>query len=92
MTKPEMVKTASTSQSLAQLRWRCRRGMLELDIFLNTFVEKQYAQLDSEQIAVFESMLDYPDQTLYELLIGKMQTVDTEVAELVSRIRKTVID
>lgn len=79
-------------QSLAQLRWRCRRGMLELDILLNAFVEKQYAFLDNKQIALFENLLDYPDQTLYELLIGKMQTVDREVAELVSRIRKAAVD
>ena len=26
-----------------RLRWQCRRGMLELDLMLETFVEKRYA-------------------------------------------------
>ena len=36
--------------SQAHLKWRCRRGMLELDILLNTFVEIEYNNLSKEDV------------------------------------------
>ncbi len=73
---------------ISQLRWRCRRGMLELDILLNTFLDKEYAALSAEQTNLFITLLDYPDQTLYELLMGKMQACDMNMARLITTIRQ----
>lgn len=51
----------------SRLRWRCRRGMLELDILLNEFLDKQYTELSIEQKNIFDQVLEYPDQLLYDL-------------------------
>jgi len=72
------------------LRWRCRRGMLELDIILNQFVNNQYSLLGSEQKSTFDLLLDYPDQLLFDLFLGHMQSSDNKVSELVQTIRQTV--
>jgi antitoxin CptB len=73
---------------LSQLRWRCRRGMLELDLLLNTFLDKEYASLTIQQSELFVTLLDYPDQVLFDLLMDKMQASDNGIAKLIERIRK----
>ena len=76
---------------LSRIKWRCRRGMLELDILLNQFVEKEYAALSNEQSILFDNLLDYPDQVLYDLLLDKMNSSDKAVSELIKAIRNTSI-
>jgi len=73
----------------AQLRWRCRRGMLELDILLNQFLDKQYLLLSDAQKNVLDQMLDYPDQLLFDLFLGHMDSSDNEVSNLVKTIRQS---
>lgn len=76
---------------LSRIKWRCRRGMLELDILLSQFVEKEYETLSKDQSVVFDALLDYPDQVLYDLLLEKMRPSDKAVSELVRAIRKTAL-
>lgn len=70
-----------------QIRWRCRRGMLELDLLLNDFVTKRYEKLDEAERSTFLRLLDYPDQTLLELLMGRMKPSDKDVVHVVKAIR-----
>jgi succinate dehydrogenase flavin-adding protein (antitoxin of CptAB toxin-antitoxin module) len=62
--------------------------MLELDLLLNAFLEKELASLDAEKRQVFEILLDYPDQVLFDLLMDKIPASNDDIAELVKRIRK----
>jgi antitoxin CptB len=78
--------------SASQLRWRCRRGMLELDLLLNTFVEMEYNSLTDEDVALFAILLDYQDQVLLDLLLGKMESPDNKIANLAARIRRVCHD
>lgn len=73
----------------SRLRWRCRRGMLELDLILNQFLDRGYDALDAGQKALLDRVLDYPDQLLFDLFLGHMVSSDKEVAALVSHIRHT---
>ena len=74
----------------SRLRWRCRRGMLELDLILNNFIDTEYQHLNNQQKQLLDQLLDYPDQLLFDLFLGFMQSADKEIAELVSYIRKSV--
>lgn len=56
---------------MARVRWRCRRGLLELDIVLGRFVEQHYAGLGIEQQAAFDTLLDMPDTELWDMIAGK---------------------
>ena len=71
----------------ADLRWQCRRGMLELDLILNNFIDNGLGSLADDERATFEHVLSYPDQTLYDLLLGNTVSADRKVAGLVQRIR-----
>ena len=71
----------------SELKWRCRRGMLELDILLNAYLDRQYATMTSEQIALFNKVLDYPDQVLFDLLLGNMTSSDIRINGMVAEIQ-----
>lgn len=72
---------------LARVRWRCRRGMLELDLFLERFVTQEYSGLAAGEKAALTRLLETPDTQLLDYLQGRQQPADPELAALVSRIR-----
>ena len=73
-------------------RWQCRRGMLELDLLLNNFVDKQVENLTAEQKQIFEQLLSYPDQTLLDLLLGNSVSSDPSIITIVRKIQTTSFD
>ena len=85
-----MMTESITLDSLSRLRWQCRRGMLELDLILNAFMDRGFDALDNEQKNIFKQILDYPDQLLFDLLLDQMKSSDREVASLVTHIRNTI--
>ncbi len=58
-------------KEMERIRWRTRRGMLELDIVLGRFVERHYAELDGAGRAAFDALLDMPDVELWDMITGK---------------------
>jgi antitoxin CptB len=72
----------------SELKWRCRRGMLELDILLNSYLDKNYSTMSQQQGDLFGEVLEYPDQVLFDLLLGNMQSSDARVNRLVSEIQR----
>lgn len=54
----------------AKMKWRCRRGMLELDLLLERFMAQGYDELSDEQMTVFKKILEEPDPDLYSWLMG----------------------
>lgn len=54
-----------------RLRWRCRRGMLELDALLHAFVEDGYRDLGPSEQLAFSRLLGREDIELYEWLAGR---------------------
>lgn len=55
-------------KELERLSWRCRRGMLELDIVLGRFVQQYYTNLNDVQKMAFDVLLDMPDQMLWDMI------------------------
>ncbi|MDX5333670.1 MAG: succinate dehydrogenase assembly factor 2 [Gammaproteobacteria bacterium] len=72
---------------LGRLRWQCRRGMLELDLLLRRFVDTGYTDLGGEERNAFARLLDYPDDTLLELLMGRMTSTEGEITRVIEKIR-----
>ena len=71
-----------------RLRWKCRRGMLELDIMLQSFLHKDFENLSSEDARYFEQLLDYEDNPLFELLMGHMQPADPAMKNVIKSIQR----
>ena len=72
---------------LRKLRWRCRRGMRELDQLLERWLEREWRQSPTAQREVFLRLLDTEDDKLWRWFLGHEVAADVEVAALVERIR-----
>jgi antitoxin CptB len=60
---------------LERIRWRCRRGMLELDLTLQRFMDRHLATLDSQELDALEELLALPDNDLLDIVLGPMVPV-----------------
>jgi antitoxin CptB len=60
--------------TLNRLRWKCRRGMLELDLVLQQFLERDYAALDASSQQAFEALLESGDEELWAMISGEAAT------------------
>ena len=70
-----------------RMHWRCRRGLLELDIVLRHFVYHHYEQLAADDLHVFDKLLDCPDNELLDLILGRTQAADAATQQLLEMLR-----
>ncbi|MDH5784767.1 MAG: succinate dehydrogenase assembly factor 2 [Chromatiales bacterium] len=75
------------SEDLSRLRWRCRRGMLELDLLLQPFLESGYGELNEAEQGHFLQLLELPDQELFEQLMEIKQPEEKELSHVITKIR-----
>ena len=73
---------------LKRVRWRCRRGMRELDQLFGRYVDREWAQASDAQRGVFLRLLDCEDDKLWRWFMGYEHCPDAELAALVERIRQ----
>ena len=66
-------------KELDRIHWRCRRGMLELDIVLQGFVNKHYMQLDEIELKHFDTLLSLPDNDLWDMITSKKKVEDIKL-------------
>ena len=76
---------------LKKLRWRCRRGMRELDQLLDRWLERQWRQSPTAERTVFLRLLDTEDDTLWRWFLGHEVSSDVEIAALVEKIRNVPV-
>jgi antitoxin CptB len=74
------------AKRLAKIKWQCRRGMLELDLLLQSFIEKEQQQLTAVDLDQLEEVLSIPDPLLYQWLMEEEAT-DEIFKPLIQRIR-----
>ncbi|QLI80296.1 succinate dehydrogenase assembly factor 2 [Chitinibacter fontanus] len=71
---------------LKRIIWRSRRGLLELDLQLERFVNEVLPTLNEQELAVYEQILMLPDWDFLEYVNGKSVCPDPELAEMIARI------
>ena len=82
-----MLFSSDLAEDETRLRWQCRRGMLELDLMLETFVEKCYADLPIKTKRAFHQLLKCQDQFLLDYLMGQDVPTDKDVADVAKQVR-----
>ena len=73
-------------QEFNRLRWRCRRGMRELDLLLAGHLDRHGAAFDDDARAAFELLLAQTDMDLYDWFTGRAAPPPGPLAMLVSHI------
>lgn len=77
------------SEGAKRLRWRCRRGMRELDVLLEAYLERRSPTMTANQTRVFERFLDATGMDLYAWLTRRTRPPDAEFVDLVDDILDT---
>ena len=72
-----------------RLRWACRRGMLELDLILEPFVENSYDALEEADQLRFEVLLESEDQSLFMWLMKRQSPDSPDMQRIVQIIHES---
>jgi succinate dehydrogenase flavin-adding protein (antitoxin of CptAB toxin-antitoxin module) len=72
-----------------KLKWKCRRGLLELDLVLERFLRDRADELHDAQLARLDALLDLPDNDLWDIVSGRSNRYDPGLADMVARLRTT---
>ncbi|KRG47403.1 hypothetical protein ARC20_03510 [Stenotrophomonas panacihumi] len=72
---------------LKKLRWRCRRGMRELDRLFDRYLDRRWAEAPEAERAVFRLLLEREDDKLWRWFMGYEVCPDASQAALIERIR-----
>ncbi|MDK1023647.1 MAG: succinate dehydrogenase assembly factor 2 [Gammaproteobacteria bacterium] len=73
-----------------RLRWRSRRGMLELDLLLLPFLEEVYKDLSNQEQQAYAKLLDQDDPDLLQWFSRKSLPADADLRRLVIMILERV--
>ena len=83
-------------RALSKLKWRCRRGLLENDIFIERFFNRFESTLNVKQAQGLNALMDLSDNDLLDLHLARktLAQVDAglvrdEVSEVLSMLRET---
>ncbi len=79
--------TPEEQAELRRIRWRCRRGMRELDQLFERYLDRCWANETEAQRALFLRFLDCEDDKLWRWFMGYEAAADVEIASIVQRIR-----
>jgi antitoxin CptB len=84
--------TLLDARDLSRLKWRCRRGLLENDLFIERFFRHHEETITTRQAAGLQILMDLADNDLLDLLLARREpqgTVDCpEVREVLSLMRR----
>jgi antitoxin CptB len=72
---------------LNRLRWRCRRGMRELDQLLVRWLDAHAAAADAQALRSFADLLDAEDADLWDWAMGRARPPRADWQVLIEQIR-----
>lgn len=67
------MNTPIDERALSKLRWRCRRGLLENDLFIERFFSRHEASLTQGQANGLLALMDLSDNDLLDLLLARRE-------------------
>ena len=78
-------------RALSKLRWRCRRGLLENDLFIDRFFARKGEQVSVTEAEGLTALMDLADNDLLDLLLRRKEPsgeIDTAaVREVLAELR-----
>ena len=82
-------------RGLSKLKWRCRRGLLENDLYIERFFERYAETLTVHQAGALSLLMDLSDYDLLDLHLARKtlaqvnpDLVRDDVTEIVSMLRE----
>ncbi len=84
--------TGPDAAEFGRLRWRCRRGMRELDVLLTRYLDERYRGATAEDQEAFRALLNRQDPELYGMVVGRIEPPPGPVASVVAALRGAAED
>ena len=85
------VDAAVDERTLSKLRWGCRRGLLENDLFVERFFKRHASTMTYRQAQGLQVLMDLSDNDLLDLLLGRVQpqneAAQTDVMDVLRMMR-----
>jgi antitoxin CptB len=79
-------------RALSKLRWRCRRGLLENDLFIERFFARHDTRLTEANARGLMILMDLSDNDLLDLLLARRQPegelLDDDVVQVLRMMRQ----
>jgi antitoxin CptB len=79
--------TGTHDAAVRRMEWRCRRGMLEMDLLFVDFVSRHLPSLSDLQIAALDNLLDLPDNELWNLVSEGQEVNDLATSQVLTMLR-----
>ncbi len=65
---------------LSKLRWRCRRGLLENDLFIQRFFERYADSLTTQQAQALGALMDLSDNDLLDVHLARKSLAQVDAS------------
>jgi antitoxin CptB len=82
---PAPLKMSPPPEDLGRLRWRCRRGMRELDVLLARYLDERFCSAPPAEQEAFRRLLETQDTVIHAYCLGS-EPPPPRFAALIGRI------
>ena len=79
--------SGAADPEMSRLRWRCRRGMRELDVMLTRYLDRAWATASSTERDAFVQLVELQDPDLFGYLVGRDTPAEESQRAVIARIR-----
>ena len=81
-----MDQSAESRATHSRLRWRCRRGMRELDVLFEGYLEHTYPGAAIAEQRAFQRLLELQDPQVLAYLLGQEKPTDAELVNVIHKL------
>ncbi len=81
--------TLMLTREQERLRWRSRRGLLEMDLILQRFMDQHLTRLSEAEVRAYDALLQLPDNDFLDLAMGRKDPDDEELLPVLEKIRQS---
>ena len=74
----------------ARLRWLCRRGMKELDVLLERYLERDFPGASASEQRAFRELLECQDPVLWDYVMERDQPQDEAMQHVIRKLVSTL--
>lgn len=72
----------------SQLKWRCRRGVRELDVLLTHYLAEQYDELPTDEQQAFQRLLEVQDPVIMDWIFNKYPADDKQLQGVICQLQE----
>ena len=85
-----MPETLINARALSKLQWRCRRGLLENDLFIERFFQRFAGTLTDSDATALGLLMDLGDNDLLDLNLGRKTLAQVDEALVREDVRRVL--